>query len=285
VDGGGLPGVLPPSDQAERKPDRRGHVMHEPLAFGLVRLLQDVAEDDEPPLARDRGEAVLAERVPLLLRPGQPAQPDRPSPDRPSPGRTAQRRRTRRAIVEATSRLLAAGADPSINDIAAAADVSRRTIYTYFPTLDQLLLDATIGAMNVSVEAAIDAPGEPDARARIAALIAVLSDGMTGSLPLGRKLIKLTVDAPPSDAEPKRGYRRIGWIETALEPVRPRLGPDRFERLVSALAVVIGWEAFVVLFDVRGLTADQAREVITGAALTLLDAALAQAGTDRDSPN
>ena len=49
-----------------------------------------------------------------------------------------------------------------------------------------------------------------------------------------------------------------------------------------------------MLFDVRGLSADQAREIITGAAITLIDAALAQAGigaagtgagTDRDSPN
>ena len=45
------------------------------------------------------------------------------------------------------------------------------------------------------------------------------------------------------------------------------------------------WEAFVVLFDVRSLTVDQARETITGAAITLLDGALAQAGTDRDRPN
>jgi AcrR family transcriptional regulator len=203
------------------------------------------------------------------------------------PGRAAQRRRTRRAIVEATSRLLAAGADPSINDIAAAADVSRRTIYTYFPTLDQLLLDATIGAMNVDVEAAIDASGEPDVRARIAQLVAVLSDGMADSLPLGRKLIKLTVDAPSADDGPRRGYRRIDWIERALEPIRPQLSPNRFERLVSALSVVIGWEAFIVLFDVRGLSADQARETLTGAAITLVDAALAQAGTgtDKDSPN
>src|ERR1700749_2092781 len=169
------------------------------------------------------------------------------------PGRVAQRRRTRRAIVEATSRLLAAGADPSINDIAAAADVSRRTIYTYFPTLDQLLLDATIGAMNVDVEAAIDAsgepdePDEPDVRDRIAALVAALSDRMADSLPLGRKLIRLTVDAPSAGDGPRRGYRRVAWIERALEPIRPRLSPDRFERLVSALSVVIGWEAFIVL--------------------------------------
>jgi hypothetical protein len=49
--------------------------------------------------------------------------------------------------------------------------------------------------------------------------------------------------------------------------------------------VVIGWEAFVVLFDVRGLSVDQAREIITSAATTLVDAALAQVGTDSDSPN
>lgn len=190
------------------------------------------------------------------------------------PGRAAQRRRTRKAIVEAAGRLLAAGADPSINDIAAAADVSRRTIYTYFPTLDQLLLDAAIGAMHVNVEAAMDAAGELDARARITALVGVLSDGMADTLPLGRTLIKLTVDAPPADDGPKRGYRRIAWIERALEPVRPRLAPDRFQQLVSALAVLIGWEAFIVLADVRGLTAAQAREVVTDAALTLVDAAL-----------
>jgi hypothetical protein len=90
-----------------------------------------------------------------------------------------------------------------------------------------------------------------------------------------------------SPAEPRWDYfpPSTSWIETALEPVRSRLSPDRFEQLVSALAVVIGWEAFVVLFDVRGLTVDQARETITGAAITLLDGALAQAGTDRDSPN
>ena len=195
------------------------------------------------------------------------------------PGRAAQRRRTRKAIVEAAGRLLAAGTDPSINDIAAAADVSRRTIYTYFPTLDQLLLDAAIGAMNVNVEAAMDATGELDARARIAALIGVLSDGMADTLPLGRKLIKLTVDAPPADGGPKRGYRRITWIERALEPVRPRLAPDRFEQLVSVLAVMIGWEAFIVLYDVRGLTTDQARETITGAALTVVDAAITDAAS------
>src|SRR5690349_23872314 len=62
-----------------------------------------------------------------------------------SGGREAQKRRTRAAIVAATRELVAAGKTPSIDEIAAAADVSRRTIYLHCPTLDHLLLDAASG--------------------------------------------------------------------------------------------------------------------------------------------
>ena len=70
------------------------------------------------------------------------------SPTRKAAERPAQRRRTRKAIVDATIALLARGTTPSVTDVAAAADVSRRTIYLYFPKFDQLLLDATIGALS-----------------------------------------------------------------------------------------------------------------------------------------
>src|SRR5690348_18271986 len=55
--------------------------------------------------------------------------------------RQAQRRRTRKTIVDAAARLIAAGQTPSMSDVALAADVSRRTVYLYFPTLEQLLID------------------------------------------------------------------------------------------------------------------------------------------------
>ena len=49
-------------------------------------------------------------------------------PEATETGRVAQRRRTRRAILDAAARLLQAGTEPSVNEIAAAADVSRRTV-------------------------------------------------------------------------------------------------------------------------------------------------------------
>ncbi len=59
-----------------------------------------------------------------------------------------------------------------------------------------------------------------------------------------------------------------------MEPVRERLGPDRFERLVSALAMVIGLEALLVLRDIRGLDRAGMEEVSRWATKALLHASL-----------
>ena len=193
-------------------------------------------------------------------------------------GRFRQRRRTRAAIVAAAANLLRSGHTPSINEVAEAADVSRRTVYLYFPTLEQLLIDATLGMLSqAAVDEAIGAAdtGE-DVTERVAAMTRAVSAMSAQTLPLGRSLIRLTVD-PPDGAEqtaPRRGYRRIAWIERALEPLRSQLDSARFERLVSALAMVVGWEALIVLQDLRGLApADQA-ETSAWAAHALVRAAL-----------
>jgi AcrR family transcriptional regulator len=194
----------------------------------------------------------------------------------PSSGRAAQRRRTRTAIVTATRQLVAEGKTPSIDEIAAAADVSRRTIYMYFPTVDQLLLDATVALLS---EATIDAVLDPDRYgddviARTDALAQTIVGLAPDTLPLGRKIIRLTVDDPPPSEGERRGYRRVEWIERAVEPLRSRLPAEQYERLVSALALILGWEAMVVLRDVRGLDEEREEEVIRWASKVLVQAAL-----------
>ena len=96
---------------------------------------------------------------------------------------------------------------------------------------------------------------------------------------MGRAIIRLTVDARPGTGAPRRGYRRVEWIESALAPTRNRLDGPSFERLVSALSLVIGWEALLVQRDVRGLTSREAEEVSAWAARSLVRAALAECTT------
>jgi AcrR family transcriptional regulator len=184
--------------------------------------------------------------------------------------------------------LLKSGLTPTVSDIAEAAEVSRRTVYLHFPTLEQLLIDAKVGllcgsAIDDAIEAA-DTEGKPEAR--VAAMIGALSAKVSETLPLGRSMIRLTVDAPDS-AEmnaPRRGYRRIGWIEKAVSPLRQVLEHGEFERLVSALAMVTGWEAFVVLQDIRGLSPDEQRETSLWAARALIQASLNKTRPPREEP-
>jgi len=194
-------------------------------------------------------------------------------------GRPGQRRRTRKAIVEATSELLRAGSTPTIAEIADAAEVSRRTVYLYFPTLEQLLIDATLGALSqAEVDEVIETPEiAGDAGARVEAMARALQSMSPEAERLGRSLIRLTVDAPPNtdgDVSPRRGYRRVEWIEKALAPLREQIDPDRFQRLVFALAMVVGWEALIVQRDICGLTAEQGQDLSVWAARALLQATL-----------
>ncbi|HEY1369776.1 MAG TPA: helix-turn-helix domain-containing protein [Gaiellaceae bacterium] len=188
-------------------------------------------------------------------------------------GRARQRRRTRRAIVEAAARLLEQGETPSMAAVAEAADVSRRTVYLYFPTVEHLLADAALEASRAHVEPEFEASGEPEER--VESLVRAVQRGFAASEQLGRTIIRATVSATTASTpdRPRRGYRRVEWIERALEPLRETLPPERFERLVSALTLVIGWEAMIVLQDIRGLSASEAEDVSAWAARALLDAA------------
>jgi AcrR family transcriptional regulator len=195
------------------------------------------------------------------------------------------------AIVDAAAALIARGECPSIADIASAADVSRRTVYLYFSTLEELLLDATLGLLTeTSVDHALDDDDtEVDVETRVDRVLRALGQLTADSLPLGRALIRLTVDAPAAGGReaahppvaPRRGYRRVAWIERAIAPLRERLDPLAFERLVSVLALVIGWEAFIVLSDVRGLSTPEQIEITTWAARVLIRATL----TEADQPS
>ncbi|MGH9086628.1 MAG: TetR/AcrR family transcriptional regulator [Acidimicrobiales bacterium] len=193
-------------------------------------------------------------------------------------GRIAQRRRTRNAIVEATQQLLRAGGQPSVAEIASLADVSRRTVYLHFPSLEQLVLDATLGEMAAGGWDYTPDEHGSEVGGRVRGLAATLLAMSSEALPLGRRIIRLTVERPdrPDPAAPRRGYRRIDWIEQAVEPLRAELSDEQFDRLVSGLAVVLGWEAMVVLRDIRSLSAAAEAEVTTWVAQALVDAMLAE---------
>lgn len=192
-------------------------------------------------------------------------------------GRDAQRARTRKAIVRAAAGMLERGERPDLEAVAAEAGVSRATAYRYFPGIDALLSEAAVDAL-------MPEPGDlfDGAVADPAVRLAMVDAAITGAIrqremPLRLMLAQVLERSARGgvDGIPLRQNRRTPLIEKALEPLGPRLSPENRQRLIGALAMVIGSEGHIALKDVLGLEPEQADAVRQWAITALLGAALA----------
>ena len=172
-----------------------------------------------------------------------------------------------------------------MSEIADEADVSRRTVYQYFPTLEHLLADAALEAARTTatIEPAFDTLSSPEDR--VEALVRAMQQGFADTETLGRTIVRLTVggagaggsrgDAHDTRTDSEHLAAATGALSgssDALEPLRDDLSPEHFERLVSALTLLMGWESMIVLQDTRALSTAEAEEVCVWAARALLAA-------------
>ena len=188
-------------------------------------------------------------------------------------GRRHQKARTRDALVAATRELLAQGVDPTVEDAAAAAAVSRTTAYRYFPN-QRTLLVAAYPEIDQASLLPDDAPTDPEARLELVlqGAIRIVLDWE----PQLRASLRLSLEPGQSPTAPvmRRG-RAIGWIEEALAPLAesdPQL--DR-HGLAVAIRAATGIEAFIWIVDVAGLPRKEAAETLRWTGLALLRSALA----------
>lgn len=190
--------------------------------------------------------------------------------------RDNQKARTRRDLVAAALNLLSAGRTPTVTDVADAADVSRRTAYRYFPSGEQLITEALLEGTRANMERELDAGSPEDGIAnRVDRLVDALHDLTRDNEHLLRKMIRFTIDRDQIEpGVPLRPSRRLDYVEQALAPLRQKLGPSEYERLVHAMTMVIGIEARIVLRDICGLDDAQILATERWAAHALLSTAL-----------
>jgi len=199
------------------------------------------------------------------------------------PGRIDQKERTRADLLSAAAELIQRGKQPTVEEAADFARISKRTAYRYFVSQQHLLADASLEALRpVMGEVISKALTSGDARQRLAALAAAMNNlAVTHEAALRimmRAALERGMTAAPATPR-QRGQRRLDWVETALAPVRDQLTKPDYDRLVASLVVSLGVDALIVLRDICGLDADQILSVMVWSAHSLLDAALAASGT------
>ena len=200
-----------------------------------------------------------------------------------SSGRVNQKRRTRAAIVAAARAILDRGETPTVAQVAEEAQMTRTTVYRYFPNQESLLVELSVG-LGVDEEFAelLARPLEGTTpQARLLEVIDALNRYIAANEKLYRTAQRHYLDtwlaaerAGERDGPHVREGRRLRWISAALAPLRDTMPDADLRRLEAALCLVTGGEAFTVLRDVCQLEPDEAIAVAHWAAHALLTAGL-----------
>jgi AcrR family transcriptional regulator len=192
-------------------------------------------------------------------------------------GRTNQKARTRNALVAAARDLLAHGSTPTVEQAADAAQVARATAYRYFPN-QRALLVATYP--EIDQPSLLEEPGSADPAERLDAVAASITRQMVQHEPELRTMLRLSLDPDPEQRGdlPLRKGRRITWVADALSPLEGQMPEPELERIVHAIAAVLGIEVLVWLTDIAGHSREAATELMRWSARALLASALAEHG-------
>jgi AcrR family transcriptional regulator len=192
-------------------------------------------------------------------------------------GRPNQRSRTRKDLLQAAARLMKQGRKVSLEEVAAEALVSRATAYRHFPSVDALLLEASLDVAFPAADEVFRGGTSDDPVSRVERVDAALQEMMAANeRPLRRMLmhsLERGINGDEGGALPARQNRRTPLIEAALEPVRQQFKPAALDNLRKALALIIGTEAMVVFKDVLRLDDAEARKVRRWAIRALVEAA------------
>jgi AcrR family transcriptional regulator len=180
-------------------------------------------------------------------------------------------------MLETASRLMQAGATPSVSDAAEAAGVSRATAYRYFSSqaaLVHAVVDEGLGPILTWTSQA------DDPATRVDELITTSLPRIEAYEATFKAALKLSLDqwarrqAGTLGEEPRftRGHRKE-LLKDAISPLRGQLSAAQFDRLAQALSLVFGVEVLIVLKDIWGLDSGETQSVARWAATALVQAA------------
>jgi AcrR family transcriptional regulator len=169
------------------------------------------------------------------------------------------------------------GRTPTLEEVAEEALVSRATAYRYFPSVEALLVEASVDVAVPGPEEMFRGETSNDPVTRLQKVETTLHDMILANEPLLRAMLAHAIQqgmrADKDGKVPRRQNRRTPLIEAALAPVRDQFKPGALKTLMKALALIMGPEASIVVKDVLQLDDADARKVKRWAIRALVEAA------------
>src|SRR5262245_20767578 len=190
---------------------------------------------------------------------------------------TGHRSRVCRRLLDEAVRLVRRGHIPSVAEVANSAGVSRATAYRYFPSRSKLV-SAVIAEALGPVRRAV--PQHGDAKQRLHDLLDRTYSRFAEYEPHMRAALQLALEHQALEAarlleeEPFRRGQRREVFPTTLQPLKAKLKPRTYQRLLMSLAVVYRIEPMIILKDICHATDRETESVVRWMMDALVHAAL-----------
>ena len=185
--------------------------------------------------------------------------------------RLEQKARTRQALLDGASQVLADGiADPSMEEIAEAARVSRATAYRYFDSAGDVVWEVMSDRAVADIDEVMATAGH-DVVARALAAEDAINGYMFGDPDGARAFERAALDRSLRGMaqDTDRPARRFRYIDAALEPIANQLSTEDRHRVRHALALAMGSQAVPAMLDTCRLDMDEARSATRFACQTI----------------
>lgn len=178
---------------------------------------------------------------------------------------TPVRRRTRLALVAAAGEVMEEGEVPTVADAAERAEVSRATAYRYFPSQASLLE----AVLDERLDHLLDGGPILD-RAGLEAFTDRAAEALRDNEAQLRAALRLALSQKRGTRDEERPLVRGGRLQMLDSALPSTRIPAERRKVLIALSLLFGIEAWIVLKDIWRLDDAEAREVLfwTASAIT-----------------
>lgn len=173
-------------------------------------------------------------------------------------GRINQKLETRHKILESAKQLVRKGIDFNLEDVANNAEISRATIYRYYPNLEILSYEVGIDIGTKTPEDIIEDLKDCSLNDMLMGIQNYYNAHAVNNENAFRKYLSAVLT---SASEKKRGARRNRTLQLAL--MKSDIRPKEKKDLVHLLAILMGIEPLIVAKDVSGLDNKEFKELMS----------------------
>lgn len=185
-------------------------------------------------------------------------------------GRVKQKLQTRAEILKVAKLLMKLKKKVTLEDVAQKANISRATIYRYYPNIELLFKEASLDIAHPLPLEVFESIKNLDLGNRVLRIQKHFNElAQTHETEFRRYHSQATVEAI-SSKQKVRGARRVKTLEMALDPFKGRIKKEDYSHLINSAALLMGIDALIVCKDVCGMTNKEADETLNWAMKKLI---------------